>query len=170
MGVRLSGEHRRYIRNELLVCCVVNAMFGLAFAFLFFHDVSTIPFWGAGGIAVDLIPTVFMLTLMGNLAATYLTRSRVTNGKVSPVDPGALGPIARYLPGNALVRVLTMAIVLTILVVPISIVGLILMGVSSMQFWLFVVFKVIYGAFIGSLSAPTILRAALGDSVPGRIS
>jgi hypothetical protein len=163
----LSDEHQRYIRKETLIGCVINALFGLAFAFLYFHDVPLIPLWGAGGIAVDLVPTIFMLTLMGNLAVTLITRKRLRQGDLAPLDADALG-WKRRLPGNAFLRVLTVAVAMTVSAWPLSVAGLLLFSLSSMQFWPFVLFKMIYGAFISALSAPIILTAALADSGTAR--
>lgn len=160
----LSDTHRRYIRSETLIGCVFNAALSVVFAFLIFRGATLIPLWGAEGIAMDLVPTVFMITLIGNLIVTLLTRRRVRDGAVPPLhDSEAQGTLARRLPRNALLRVLLAAVTMTVTLVPVSIGVLALVGVEAMPFWPFVAFKIFYGAAVGALSAPTIIRAALAD-------
>ena len=151
--------HSRYIRNETLVGCVFNGMLSVVFAFIVFHGVASIPLRGPQGMAVDLIPTVFMITLVGNLIVTVLTRKRVAAGQVP-----SLAPTSRQrLPRNALLRMLLLAVLFTAVLVPLSILALWALRIASLPFWPFVGFKVVYGAAVGALSAGIVVRAALRD-------
>lgn len=153
----LPAEHLRYMRRETLLGCVFNAVLSVVFAVLIFRGVEQIPLWGPQGIAVDLVPTVFMITLVGNLIVTFLTRQRVRAGAV----PRLIHP-TRW-PRRALVRMLLLAVVATAVVVPLSIGVLSALGIESMPFAPFVAFKVVYGAVVGALTAPLVIRAALAD-------
>ncbi|MGJ7511999.1 hypothetical protein [Variovorax sp. GT1P44] len=119
------------------------------------------PLWGTDGMAMDLVPTVFMITLVGNLIVTLLTRKRVRDGRVPPLGPPH-GPAVR-LPRNALLRVLGLALLLTIVLVPLSVAALASLGLHSMPATPFIAYKLIYGMGVGALSAPLVIRAALPD-------
>ena len=159
-AISLSPEHHRYVLRETLIGCVFNAVLSIVFALLIFRGTPRIPLQGAEGIAVDLVPTVFMITLVGNLIVTFLTRKRVRGAEVPPLP--ATGWAAR-LPRNALLRMLLLAAVATAVIVPLSVAVLVLLGVTAMDFTPFVAFKIVYGAAVGALSAPLVIRAALSD-------
>ncbi len=155
----LSSIHARYIRNETLVGCVFNGVLSIVFAFLVFYGVELIPLWGPQGMAVDLIPTVFMITLVGNLIVTVLTRKRVAAGQVPRLEQTA----HQRLPRSALLRVLLLAVLFTVVLVPLSVFALWALRMDPVPFWTFVGFKVVYGAIVGALSAGIVVRAALRD-------
>jgi len=155
----LSSNHSRYIRQETLVGCAFNGVLSIVFAFIVFRGVASIPLWGQAGMAVDLVPTVFMITLVGNLIVTVLTRKRIASGQVPRLAPAG----RQRLPRNALLRMLLLAVVFTAVLVPLSILALWAMRIESLPFWLFVGFKVVYGAAVGALSAGIVVRAALRD-------
>lgn len=67
------------------------------------------------------------------------------------------------LPRHALLRMLMLAAAATALIVPLSVAVLWALGVESMAFAPFVAFKIVYGAAVGSLTAPLVVRAALSD-------
>ncbi|MDM0032387.1 hypothetical protein QTI33_09645 [Variovorax sp. J22P271] len=157
----LSTAHRRYLRTELLLGCVFNAVLSVMFAFVALQGRAAMPLWGVDGMAIDLIPTVFMITLVGNLIVTLLTRKRVRDGRVPPLEPTD-GPGAR-LPRNALLRVLVLALLMTIVLVPLSTAVLAALGLHSMPSSPFIAYKLIYGMAVGALSAPLVIRAALAD-------
>ncbi len=157
----LGAEHQSYVRRETLIGCAFNAVLSVVFAFVVFHGVERIPLWGAQGLAVDLVPTVFMITLVGNLIVTFVTRQRVRAGSVAPLAP----PARSWLPRRAVPRMLLLAALTTIVIVPLSVAVLLLLGIDSMQFGNFVVFKIVYGAVVGALTAPLVIRTALADRV-----
>lgn len=157
--IALTPEHRSYLRRETLTGCIFNAVLSVVFAMLIFHGMTRIPLWGEQGIALDLVPTVFMITLVGNLIVTFICRKRVREGMVAPLST----PRPSWLPRRALPRMLLLAVAATVLIVPLSVGVLLLLGVQTMDFGSFVVFKVVYGTAVGALSAPMVIRAALAD-------
>jgi len=157
MPTPLGLEHARHLRRETLLGCVFNGVLSVVFAVLIFRGADLIPLWGPQGVAVDLVPTVFMITLVGNLIVTLLTRQRVRSGAVPRLEA------TTRLPRRALLRMLLLAVLATLVIVPISIGALVLLGIESMRFAPFVAFKVVYGAAVGALTAPLVIRAALSD-------
>ena len=152
---------QHYIQRETLLGCAINAAIALFFAALLFHNAPTIPLWGTKGIAVDLIPTVFMLTLFGSLAISLLTRQRLRQGHI--IAPGARPSswIAALASLPLPARTVIVAVLMTLALVPATCLALMTLAVDAMAFWPFVAFKMVYAASVGALSAPWVLKAAL---------
>jgi len=158
---RIPDVYRSYIRRERLIGVVINLVLSLAFTALLFANVQHVPLWGAGGIAYDLVPTVFMLTLMGSLAMTVTTRKRLRDGVIAPMPARLCGRTACALPGHGVLRVALVALVVTVAVVPVSVLVLWLSGLDSMSYQQYLGFKALYGPAVGALSTGIIVKAAL---------
>ncbi len=153
--------HDRYIAVESRIGVALNAIVGGGFVFLMFGGLTKIGLWGMQGLAFDLLPTTFMISLMMTIGLTLLTRARVRKG--------AIGPLAykRRLPGNVILRGLMLAIVMTLVLAPIS-VGLLALIWPTTGDWPFLIvlaFKIAYSVLIGVLLTPVILRAAFNDGL-----
>lgn len=165
-GAALGAAHRRYLVGETAISIAVNAAVSAAFAWGLFHDVTEVPLRGVQGIGVDLVPTVFMITLMLTLALTLVTRRRMRAGTLFGLHggTGALPRPLAMLPGNVLLRALVLALALTAMLVPASIALLAVAGTESMPLGAFVGFKVLYGAALGAVVTPLVLLRALADA------
>lgn len=163
----LAPVHRRYVTVETVIGCVINGVISAVFAWAFFPAGDVIELWGDTGMALDLVPTVFMLTLMTAIVCTIMTRKRVRNGGVAPLpQPRREYPVVGLLPANVVLRGLAMAIVGAILLIPLSVASLDSLGVTAMPFVPFLIFKVVYGAALSALISPIIFLAALSDAKP----
>lgn len=163
MESNLSSAHKKYIRNEMMVGCVINAMLAFAFTFMLFKNNAHVGLWGGDGIALDLVITLFMLTLLANTAVMLITRKRVQAGRIPRLKSSALRFAGIRLPRNLVNRALLVAVLTTAIIGPLSIGAFIALNISSMPLWPFVAFKMVYGSFVGALSAPVLLRSALAD-------
>jgi hypothetical protein len=154
-------DHDRYIAIETRIGIGLNAVVSGAFVFLMFGGQATIKLWGMGGLAFDLVPTTFMITLMMTVALTLITRSRLKKGAVGPLMS------ARRLPGNVLLRGLTLALLATLVFVPVSVGALTLIWpmTGDWSFLVVLAFKIVYSAVLGIVLTPVILRAAFNDGV-----
>ena len=160
--MQLSDRHRRYLLIETAVSTVFNTAISALFAFLLAQGAPTVPLWGATGMAFDLLPTVFMITLVTTLIVTLLTRKRIRAGKVPPLGAGEGGWLG-WAPRNAALRALVYAGLLALVLVPVSIAVLVLLGVHALPFHIFLPYKMIYGAALSILATPLIARAALAE-------
>jgi len=159
----LSAAHKRYVKAETAVGIGFNGVLSVVFG-LPFYNVPAIPLWGAQGMAVDLVPTVFMITLVQTIIITLITRRRVKAGAVAALpEPRSAYPLLKLLPANVLARALLMALVLSLILVPLTIGAMAVLGVDGITFAPFISFKVVYGVAVGMLSAPLSLLAALSD-------
>ena len=162
----LSAEHRRYLRTETAVNSIVNAAFSALFAWLFFRSANTIPLWGAMGMAVDLIPTVFMCTLVTGLIATTMTRKKVRQGVLHRLSSAWLNyMLIRMWPRNVVLRSILLALLATLALVPVSVGVMLGLNVMEMNFMPLLIFKVVYGGAVTALAAPGFLIAALTDDL-----
>lgn len=158
----ITAQH--YINRETLVGCVINATLALFFATLLFRQVQSVPLWGANGIAMDLVMTVFILTFFGGLAISLVTRQRLRSGHVQPWRPANQASAALILASfNVVSRILIVAFAMTIAIVPTTWLALMVLKIDSLSFWTFVGFKTVYAPTISAMSAPWILKAALVD-------
>ncbi|NQD55674.1 hypothetical protein HP546_09980 [Pseudomonas sp. CM25] len=163
MEISLSTAHKKYIRNEVLAGCVINALLAFAFTFMLFRNHPRVRLWGGDGIALDLLVTLFMLTLLANVAVMLITRKRVRAGRIPRLESSALKVMGFRLPRNLFLRALLAAVLMTAIIGPLSIGAFVALEISSMPFWPFVAFKMVYGSVVGALSAPVLLRAVLTD-------
>lgn len=150
-------EHSRYVMIETILSVILNTIVGGIFVFVMFGGMEQIGLWGEAGLAFDLVPTVFMITLMTTIALTLLTRSRMRAGKVAPIVMDS------RLPKNPILRGLVLAVSATIAIVPVSVLILWLIWPTTGD-WSFVavlIFKCIFSALLGLLVTPIIVRNAL---------
>lgn len=154
----MQAVHRKYIRIETGIAIVLNAIVGALFVWILFGGKTQIGLWGDAGLAFDLLPTVFMITLMSTVALTILTRKRLRGGAVPPLTDR--GP---RLPRFVLLRALLLAAVATIAIVPLSVLALSLVWTAPWSFGAVLIFKIIYSAALGLIVTPVIVTAALRD-------
>ena len=162
----LSIEHRRYLKTETAVNSIVNAAFSAIFTWLLFRSADIIPLWGATGMAVDLIPTVFMCTLATGLIATIMTRKKVRQGVLHQL-PTAWSNylLIRMWPRNVVLRSVLVALLATLTLVPLSVGVMLGFNVTEMNYMPLLMFKIVYGGAVTALSAPGFLIAAMTDDL-----
>jgi hypothetical protein len=164
MSTTVTIPHETYVQRELVTASVVNVALCVFFTYVFSPASAPVPLWGAQGIAFDLVPTVFMLTLIGNTVITLVARHRLREGKVAAVPDGSCGWLARQLPRRPVVRVPLLALLMTIVVVPVSVLAFWLLGVNAMKFEHYMLFKACYGPLVGALSLKCAVQAALREA------
>lgn len=157
--IAVTESHKRYVRTETFFSIVLNMAVSALFVWIVFRGQSEIGLWGMNGLAFDLVPTTFMITLMTTIALTLITRKRVRNNKVAAITSPSLRGVPRFF----LLRALLFAIVATAVLVP-AMTGLLhLMQVTPVSYSWAMVFKLIYGGLLAVLITPLILIAALRD-------
>ena len=139
------------LRRERVLSAVINGLISIGFFFLVFR-------WSPatrGALAFDCLPQTLGVTLLGGLVPSMITLSKVRRGVVVPVGPTPSR-------GMQALRVLGCAI----LAVPV------LGGAGALLFSLLappvlsplpaLIAKTLYGAALGAITTPPILRMALG--------
>lgn len=158
----MTDAHRRYIRIETGISTVLNTIFCLLFGWIVFGGRERLPFAGADGIGVDIFPTVFMSTLMTAVALTLLTRARLRKGAVTVMS----GPPTR-LPRFFLLRAIVCGLAAALAIAIPTYLALSLINPGEWTFGGMMAMKALFGAAIGLVVTPFILRAALSDGEPG---
>lgn len=157
----MTDAQRRYIRVETGISTVLNTLFCLLFGWIVFGGRERIPFAGADGVGLDVFPTVFMSTLMTAVALTLLTRARMRKGAVSPI-PGSTTRLPRFF----LLRAVLCGLAAALLVAAPTYLLLSVLNGGEWTFGGMMAMKALFGAAIGLVVTPPILRAALSDGAP----
>ena len=160
MGTDLDSSHRRYIATETAVSVAVNVVISVIMVFVVNRGRTAAPVAGAHGLLLDMVPQTFMVSFMSVLMATLLTRRRRRSAVLLPLS----GPSPR-LPQHAVLRALLAALFVTIIAVPILIMGLPARTPLLSGIWHLLGFNIAYAALLAILITPPALRAALRDPV-----
>jgi hypothetical protein len=161
--MRAASAHdptRGIVLRETLISTVPNAIVSAGFVWLIFRGQDTIPLWGMNGLAFDLVPTTFMLTLMTTIALTLIFRKRHRDGAL-PATGSAAAPLP--LPHNPLLRGLTLGLALLVLFVPASIAMLSAVWQADWSYQTVLGFKIVYGVLVGWVATPLVVLAALRE-------
>lgn len=138
--------NKSYVFKESAISAVINALFSIVFVFLIFYPASHIAVFGADGLVVDAIPQSLAITFMATLIPTLVTRSRKRKGLVT-ASPECI----TWLPKNAVLRALTLAIIIALITVAGHFAVFSLLAIESVSFNTAAIAKVIYGAMLGAL-------------------
>ncbi len=158
----MDAAHRSYIRRETLIGIVLNTIVSAVFVWLMFRGLDAIGLWGMQGLAFDLVPTTFMITLMTTIALTFITRARLRDGSAPALAPRGWRP-----PAFPPVRGVLLGLAFTLALVPAAVGVLSLVWRRDWTFNEVLVFKMIYGAVLGAVVTPIVLRLALMDRAMG---
>lgn len=149
---------QRVLAIEAAISVIPNALFSALFVWLLFRDAKAIPLWGTKGVAFDLVPTTFMLTLVTTIGLTLVIRARRRKGALHVADLG-FPP----LPRNVGARAVVLALSLSVLIVPVTVLALHLLWASNWSYAEMLAFKVAYGVMVGLVATPLVVLAALRD-------
>lgn len=155
-----SEPERSILLRETLISTVPNALVSAGFVWLVFGGQDTIGLWGMNGLAFDLVPTTFMLTLMTTIALTLIFRKRRHSSGILN-EAGRPAPLP--LPRNPVLRGLVFGLVLLVVFVPLSIAALSAIWVGDWSYERVLVFKIIYGVIVGWVATPLVVIAALRE-------
>jgi hypothetical protein len=153
----MQDDHRKFLWTQQAVSVVLNGIISALFVWLVFGGMERIGLWGAAGLAADLVPTTFMITLMMGIGLTLMTRGAVRKGQVPPLSSKSV------LPRNVLLRAPLLAIAATATLVPLSVLMLWLLWSRDWTYGEVMTFKIVYGVALGAIVTPIVIGAALRD-------
>jgi len=159
-GLATSGNTRGIVLRETLISTLPNAVVSAGFVWLLFGGQTRVPLWGMDGLAFDLVPTTFMLTLMTTIALTLLLRKRRRDGLLADGDP-RIAPLP--VPGNPVLRGIVFGLALLILFVPVSVLVLSAVWQGDWPFAQVLAFKIAYGVVVGWVATPLVVLAVLRE-------
>lgn len=153
----LDTATRRTLTIEAGISIVPNALVSALFVWLLFRGTDAIPLWGPQGVAFDLLPTTFMLTLMTTLGLSLIVRARRRRG-VAQVAPG-FPRLPRLLP----LRGIVLGLALVVVFVPVTVLALWATWDGPWSYATMMAFKIAYGIAVGLVATPLVVLAALRD-------
>lgn len=153
----MTPAQRRYVRTEVAIAAVINAVLSELFVWLTFGGQAVVPVLGWRGLALDTVPQTLMIAFMSCLVPTILTRQRLGAGRVTSLPPG------RKWPHHAVVRALLIAVPSAMTAGLVALIVLPLTG-SPWSLAVIGVLKPIYGALIGGVIAWLAVTVALKDT------
>lgn len=152
----MTAAQRRYVRSEMIVAAIINAILSIAFTLIVFGGQPMVAVSGRGGLIIDAVPQTLMIALMSMLVPTLLTRRRLAAGRVAAL-PGR----ARW-PHNLIIRSVLVAAVAAAVA---WVLHATLMP-STGPTWRLppaLLFKATYGAILGAVIARFAVVSALSD-------
>ncbi len=147
---------QRILATEAAIGIVPNALVSALFVWLLFRSAAAIPLWGMQGVAFDLVPTTFMLTLMTTFALTLIVRARRRKGLARATG-------AARLPRHLVLRAVALALLLCVVFVPATVLLLAATWGGDWSYGQMMVFKIVYGVAVGLIATPLVVLAALRD-------
>jgi hypothetical protein len=152
----MTDAQRRYVRTEMIVAAIINAILSIVFMLIMFGGQQTVAVSGRGGLVVDAVPQTLMIALMSTLVPTILTRRRIAMARIAPLLGSPRWP-RNVLMRSGLVASGTAAIAWILHAIVMPPIG---------PIWPFLpalVFKVVYGAILGATISRYAVTAALKD-------
>jgi hypothetical protein len=158
-----SASVRRYVAAETGISMVLNSIVSAGFVWLVFGGLSVISLWGPRGMAFDLVPTTFMITLMCTLGLTLVMRVRLRQARAPRLPAEACAVACTWLPRNVCFRALTLAMLATFSLVPLTVSGMLVLQIHSASYTHVMLFKILYGAMLAALITPIIILRAMAE-------
>jgi hypothetical protein len=156
----------KYLAIETAISMAINATISIGFAWLVFHGHAHVPASGPGGLVRDAAPQTFMITLMGTLVPSLITRKRMHSGHLDAWlcrPPGAPPGSA----GKILLRAVALAIVAMGLGLAFNAALLPRLFPLDLAYDHVLVLKTVYGALVALVITPLAISWVLRESLPG---
>jgi hypothetical protein len=155
----MTAAHR-YIVSETLVSAAINTIIGIVAMLLIFGIQPAAPLWGTHGVGINLVPAVFMMSLMDVIVPTLLTRTRIRRGRLT-IAPSL--PKSTWLPKRVALRALLLATALTAVLLPCTLVVLNWWGPSVWSLSRLFASQALLGVLVAIVIIPIALRAAFDE-------
>jgi hypothetical protein len=152
----MTDAQRRYVRTEMIVATIINAILSIVFMLIVFGGQPIVAVGGRGGLIVDSIPQTAMIALMSMLVPSLLTRRRLKTGRIAPLPEPSRWP-RTVLVRSVLVATVAAAIAWVLHALLMPLVG---------PLWPFLpalLFKAVYGAILGAAISGYAVTAALRE-------
>jgi hypothetical protein len=149
----------RYIVTETVISSLINTLIGIAALLAVFGLRPAVSLWGAHGLAVNLIPAVFMMTLMDVIVPTLLTRRRIREGRLVVLRQ----PQSKWLPNRMALRALVLAVALTGVLLPCALVVLRWSGPAVWTIGSLFASQAVLGVLVAVIITPVALRASFNE-------
>lgn len=153
-----GAEGRRaLLRQEAMLAIVINAAISVGFFFLVFGWAPVT----ARGMAIDFFPQSAGVTFLGTFIPSLITYGRITRGTVKPA-----GPVPSQV--TQLLRVLVTAAVAVLVFGGAAALLTVWLAPATIAPLPALIVKAAYGAALGRIVTPPVIRSVLGMPMFGR--
>ena len=168
--LHLTLTQQRYLLlKQLLPAILINFIVNFAFGWLFFHTSEQVPLWQAlsfsvlpTSIVVDLIPTSFYLIFLTSLIVSRQVQHHMRDGLITPITNPAF--LCRISPLHGLMTSFRLALLITLILVPGTVLIFHWNNIDALPLWDFIYFKSFYATALAALFTPfVVLRAMVGE-------
>jgi hypothetical protein len=162
----MSPTHRRYLVLEQGIGAAgFNFVVNAAIAWLMFRGADAVPLWGQQSIAGDTIGTSILLPLITCLVVTPMARRQMRAGRFPPLGwTRESHPGLAWLPRGTLARGLVLGLACMAALVPITLLVIGWLGVTSLGVSRFVLFKASFAALAALLVTPLVALWAIAET------
>lgn len=161
----LTPHHKTFLIKETLLSVVVNALLTLIMSYAIFHSRDSVPFWGRGGLVMDMGSTIFFVCFGMTMVLTPVVRMRIQKGGAPSADLSFRNhPVWKlFFPTMFFFRAVMLAMVSVMILLPVSAGLMVLWKSYPVPLNLVLAFKTFYGGFLGLVVTPFILMGAMSD-------
>jgi hypothetical protein len=161
----MNSDHYKFlIIDQGILAFIINSTINAAIGYVIYISRLTLPLWGMTSIAGDIIIMTFLLTVIVSYLVTLATYKKIKNGRLEKATWRRLSnQFLGILPANTFLRAMILAVLFTIILVPIVIATLAALGINEMTIMTFVIFKGTLAGFLGIIVAPLSAVCAFGD-------
>ncbi len=156
----MTDPATRVVRAETAVSIAINALIPAGIIWL-----VGIPgpdgLGGTTGLVQGMVKASGLATLLMTLVLTAILRARLKRGSL-PRTSEVEGP-GRFLPARLLPRSIVLAMVAIVLLVPAGTLAALALGILPLSRVGLLIFNLLFGALVGLVMAPPLIRRALAD-------
>jgi hypothetical protein len=153
-----SKAFDRFTLTQTLISIGFNTVLGMGISGLININKPLIPFWGAGGVAFDFIPQIFMSSLATVIALSLVTRQALKSGGL-PLEAGFGRSFLRG-PKSIPLRVAFFALLFTLVLTPVAAGGMAVAYPHDLTFPVFLGVKFVTAVCLSLIISPVIVKAA----------
>ncbi len=152
-----------HLKHEFLVGGISNMVFNGLIAWLLLRGGSALTFGGEHSFVGDLLATAFLLPLIVGLIVIPLQKSKLGKGALQPMDLSSnpmLAGFVQRMPDATWARACVFGAIGALVFAPLTLAGLALFGIESMEPTRYAIFKGIWaGGLAGILVVPMVACA-----------
>lgn len=161
-------QWRYLLLYQLLPAILINFIINFAFGWLFFHTFEQVQLWQAlsfsvlpTSIAVDLLPTTFFLIFFTGLIVSRQVGHHMHDGLIEPITCPAY--LRQINPPRNLMTSFRLAVLITLTLVPGTVLIFYWNNIDGLPLWDFVYFKSFYATVLAILFTPFVVLRTMAE-------
>ena len=156
-----------HILHEVWVCGGSNTIFNGLSAWLLMKGGASLQWSGDHSFAVDVVATAFLLPLIVAFIVIPLQRSKLNKGTLQPINLGPssfMQSLADRFPASTAKSALLFGLIGILIIAPVTLTGLYLFGVQTINPEYYAVFKGLWAGLIAAILVVPMVLIALREN------